>query len=129
MILSNVRDSIAASLVAGGIPTVYKFVPARPIPNCAIIEPDNEFITVQEDQYGNPDYLSNWQIQLIVQFASNQRETTDLDNYLDQLVPAIWNNTDVTTLSVDKPFILEVNNASYLATNINISIDIGGNNG
>lgn len=126
MNLSTIRQEIETALVAGGIPTVYKFVPARPVPNCAIIEPESPFIDVQEDQYGNPDYVSNWAVTVIVQFASNQRETTDLDNYLDSLVPAIWSNTSATTLSVDKPYILEVNNASYLATNINISIDIGG---
>ena len=129
MNLSTVRQDIKTACIEGGIPTVYEFVPARPIPNCAIIEPDSPFIDVQEDQYNFPDYLTNWQVTIIVQFASNQRETTDLDSYLDALVPALWSNTSATTLSVDKPYILEVNNASYLATNINISIDIGGNNG
>lgn len=127
MNIGAVRDGLALAIADAGIDTVYTYVPERPIPNCAIIEPDNDFITVYEGQY-QADYASNWQIQVIVRFASNQRETSDLDAILDTLVPAIWENTDVTRLSVDKPFILEVNGANYLATNINVSIDMQGGN-
>ena len=121
------RDGLALAIADAGIDNVYTYVPARPIPNCAIIEPDNDFIKVYEGQYG-PDYASNWRVQLIVRAASNDMETSALDNILNDVVPAIWENTDVTRLSVDKPFILEVNNANYLATNINISIDMQGGN-
>jgi len=123
MNISAVRDGLEGALVTGGIPTVYKYVPERPIPNCAIIEPDTDFITVYDGQYG-PLYASNWKVQVIVQVGANARETATLDAYLNNLIPAVWDNTEATTLSVDKPFLLEVNNATYLATNINISIDM-----
>jgi hypothetical protein len=123
MDISAVRESLEAAIVAGGIPTVYTFVPERPIPNCAIIEPDTEFMTVYEGQYG-AYYQSNWRVQVIVQFGANSRETATLDSYLDALIPQIWQETSATRLSVDRPFILDVNNAGYLATNINISIDM-----
>ena len=123
MDIGSIRDQIEAAIVSGGIPTVYKYVPERPIPNCAIIEPDTEFLTVYEGQY-KAMYASNWRVQVIVQVGANLRETETLDSYLDVLVPSIWENTSANRLSVDRPFILEVNNAGYLATNINISIDM-----
>lgn len=123
MDIAAVRNEIEAAINIGGIPTVYKHVPERPIPNCAIIDPDFEFMSVYENQFGTY-YKSNWRVQVIVQVGANIRETEMLDGYLNDLVPAIWENTDATELSVDKPFILDVNNASYLATNINLSIDM-----
>jgi hypothetical protein len=127
MDIAAVRDGLALAIADAGIDTVYTYVPARPIPNCAIIEPDTDFITVYEGQY-KPDYASNWKVQLVVRAASNDMETSALDNILNDVVPGIWENTDVTRLSVDKPFILEVNGANFLATNINISIDMQGGN-
>jgi hypothetical protein len=127
MDIGAVRDGLAFAIAEAGMDTVYTYVPERPIPNCAIIEPDNEFLRVYEGQYG-PDYASNWRVQIIVRFATNSKETTELDNVLNDLVPAIWENTDVNRLSVDKPFILEVNGANFLATNINVSIDMQGGN-
>lgn len=126
MNISAVRDELEQAIQLGGIPTIYKYVPERPIPNCAIIEPEATFISVYENQFGIY-YASNWRVQVIVQVGANSRETATLDSYLDNLVPAIWQNTDANTLTVDKPFLLDVNNATYLATNINISIDTGGN--
>lgn len=127
MDIGAIRDGLAIALADAGVETVYTYVPARPIPNCAIIEPDTDFITVYEGQY-KADYASNWKVQLIVRTASNEMETSGLDATLNAVVPGIWDNTNVTTLSVEKPFILEVNGANYLATNINVSIDIEGGN-
>lgn len=123
MDITAVRDDLETAIVNGGLVNVYKYVPERPIPNCAIIEPDTDFITVYEGQYG-PLYASNWTVQVIVQVGANVREISTLDAYLNTLIPSIWLNTEANKLSVDKPFLLEVNNATYLATNINISIDM-----
>jgi hypothetical protein len=64
----------------------------------------------------------------LVPFATNETETENLDDTLDTLIPAMWEYTTATKLTVDKPFIQDVNGARYLATNINISIDIEGGN-
>lgn len=127
MILSGIRDELESVLLAAGISKVYKYVPERPIPACAIVEPASDFINVYGDQF-KADFSANWRVQVIVPFASNQKETENLDALLEDLIPAIWENTDATKLQVEKPFILEVNNAAYLSTNINISIDIQGGN-
>ncbi len=127
MNLTAVRDELASAIIIGGISKVYKYVPERPQPKCAIIEPDTDFMNVYENQY-DADYIANWRVQVIVPFATNQKETENLDDTLETLIPAMWEHTSATKLSVDKPFILSVNNADYLATNINISIDMQGGN-
>jgi hypothetical protein len=127
MNLAGVREELESAIILGGISKVYKYVPERPNPLCAIMEPDTEFITVYENQY-DADYASNWKILVLVPYATNETETENLDDTLDTLIPAIWEYTTATTLTVDKPFIQEVNGARFLATNINISIDIEGGN-
>ncbi len=127
MNLAGVRTELESAIVLGGISKVYKYVPARPNPLCEIMEPDTDFITVYENQY-DADYASNWKVLVLVPYATNETETENLDDTLDTLIPAIWEYTTATTLTVDKPFIQEVNGARFLATNIKISIDITGGN-
>ena len=127
MNLAAVRTELESAIILGGISKVYKFVPERPVPKCAIMEPDINFITVYENQY-DADYATNWKVLILVPYATNETETENLDDTLDTLIPAIWEYTTATKLVVDKPFIQEVNGARYLATNINISIDIEGGN-
>jgi hypothetical protein len=127
MNLTGVREELESAIILGGIGKVYKYVPEKPVPLCAIMEPDINFITVYENQY-DADYASNWKVLILVPYATNETETENLDSTLDTLIPAIWEYTSANTLVVDKPFIQEVNGARYLATNINISIDIEGGN-
>jgi hypothetical protein len=127
MNLSVVRDELESAIILGGISKVYKYVPEKPQPLCAIMEPDSDFVTVYENQY-DADYATNWKVLILVPYATNETETETLDDTLDTLIPAIWEYTTATTLKVQKPFIQEVNGARYLATNINISIDIEGGN-
>ena len=127
MNLAGVREELESAIILGGIGKVYKYVPERPVPKCAIMEPDINFITVYENQY-DADYASNWKVLILVPYATNETETENLDDTLETLIPAIWEYTSANRLVVDKPFIQEVNGARYLATNINISIDIEGGN-
>jgi len=127
MNIATVRDELASAIILGGISKVYKYVPERPNPLCAIIEADREFITVYENQYG-ADYSTNWKVLVLVPFATNETETENRDDTLESLIPAIWEYTTATKLLVDMPFIQDVNGAKYLATNIRISIDIEGGN-
>lgn len=127
MNLTAVRDEIKSAIILGGVSKVYTYAPERPNPLCAILEPDTDFVTVYENQY-DASYASNWRVLVIVPYATNETETENLDDTLDTLIPAMWEYTTANKLTVDKPFVLEVNNAKFLATNINISIDIEGGN-
>lgn len=127
MNIGAVRDDLESAIILGGVSKVYKYVPERPNPLCAIMEPDTEFITVYENQY-DADYATNWKVLVLVPFATNETETENLDDTLDTLIPAMWEYTTANKLTVDKPFIQDVNGARFLATNIRISIDIEGGN-
>ena len=127
MNITGVREELKSAIILGGIGKVYTYVPEKPQPLCAIIEPDLQFISVYENQY-DADYASNWKVLVIVPFATNETETENLDDTLESLIPALWEYTTASKMLVDKPFILEVNNARFLATNIKISIDITGGN-
>ena len=127
MNIGAVREDLESAIILGGISKVYKYVPERPNPLCAIMEPDTEFVTVYENQY-DADYATNWKVLVLVPFATNETETENLDDTLDTLIPAIWEYTTANKLTVDKPFIQDVNGARFLATNIRISIDIEGGN-
>lgn len=127
MNIGAVRDELESAIILGGVSKVYKYVPEKPVPLCAIMEPDTEFITVYENQY-SADYATNWKVLILVPYATNETETENLDDTLDSLIPAMWEYTSANRLTVDKPFIQDVNGARFLATNINISIDIEGGN-
>jgi hypothetical protein len=127
MNIGAVREDLESAIILGGVSKVYKYVPERPNPLCAIMEPDTEFITVYENQY-DADYATNWKVLVLVPFATNETETENLDDTLDTLIPAMWEYTTANKLTVDKPFIQDVNGARFLATNIRISIDIEGGN-
>ena len=127
MNIGAVRDDLESAIILGGISKVYKYVPERPNPLCAIMEPDTDFITVYENQY-DADYATNWKVLVLVPYATNETETENLDDTLDTLIPAMWEYTTANRLTVDKPFIQDVNGARFLATNIRISIDIEGGN-
>lgn len=125
--IQDTKEVIKSALILGGLSNVYTYNPERPNVPCAIIEPGISFLKVTEDAYG-PIFQSDWRVRVMVPFGANDKETTELDNYLDTLLPTIWEHTDCSTLSADKPFITEVNNANYLSTYLNISIDIQGGN-
>lgn len=127
MNIGQVRDELESAIILGGISKVYKYVPERPNPLCAIMEPDTEFITVYENQY-DADYATNWKVLILVPYATNETETENLDDTLDTLIPALWEYTTANRMTIDKPFIQDVNGARFLATNIRISIDIEGGN-
>jgi len=125
MTIQDVKDTISSALILGGVTKVYTYLPERPVPPCAMLEPDVNFINTREDSYG-VFFATNWKIRLMVPFGANDKETTELDGYIDYLLPVLWEHTDCHLLSVDKPFITEANNASYLTTFLNISIDMQG---
>lgn len=124
MNIAGIKEDIA-NILRDELQNVYKFSPARPTAPCAIIEAGIPFISVNDDEY-DAIYSTQWRVLLLVPTAQNDVETTGLDDLLDALVPAIWANTAVSKLDVDKPFLTEANAATYLSTHINISIDTQG---
>jgi len=124
MNIAGIKEDIA-NILRDELQNVYKFSPARPTAPCAIIEAGIPFISVNDDEY-DAIYSTQWRVLILVPTAQNDVETTALDTLLDALIPAIWANTAVSKLDVDKPFLTEANAATYLSTHINISIDTQG---
>ena len=124
MNIAGIKEDIA-NILRDELQNVYKFSPARPTAPCAIIEAGLPFISVNDDEY-DAIYSTQWRVLILVPTAQNDVETTALDTLLDALIPAIWANTAVSKLDVDKPFLTEANAATYLSTHINISIDTQG---
>lgn len=118
--LQEIRDDFK-DVLAGVLPTVYTYEPERPIPSCIIIKPAPSFVRVNDEDFG-PSYTSNWILQPIVKVAVNQLETSNLDNAIMDIIQAVWEVEGVATVEVDKPFIVELNGASYLSTYLNIQV-------
>ena len=62
--IQDIKDTIASALILGGVTKVYTYLPERPVPPCAMIEPDINFIATREDAYG-VFHNSNWKIRLM----------------------------------------------------------------
>lgn len=108
-------------------PKVYDHAPERPIPTCIIIEPGATFVS-RKDGYDDL-HVTNWKIQPIVKVAANKIETQNLDDLLDDLIPAIWSLHGVVALEVQKPFIVELNAASFLSTQVDVQIETNSQGG
>ena len=110
-----------------GIGTVYSVPPARPQIPSVIAEPNNGWVTVRPDEYES-SWGSNWRLTVMVRPQDNTLEMTDLITVVDNIATELWEWESVTNITVDKPFVIEVNGASVFSTYMNIEIDMQGGN-
>jgi hypothetical protein len=120
MMLQQIREDLK-EVLTGITPQLYTYEPERPVPSCIIITAATSFLRINEGDFG-PSYTSNWRLQPIVKVAVNQIETSNLDETIMEIVQAVWQVEGVATVEVDKPFIVELNGASYLSTYINVQM-------
>jgi hypothetical protein len=66
--------------------------------------------------------------QVGVKPQDNSLEMTNLIATVDSIATGLWEYEDVTNITVDKPFIIDVNGAAVLSTYMNIEIDMQGGN-
>lgn len=118
--LQEIRDNLK-EVLSQQFQTVYTYEPEKPVPTCVIIKAAPSFLRVNDEDFG-PSYTSNWILQPIVKVAVNQIETSNLDNAIMDIIHAVWEVEGVSTVEVDKPFIVELNGANYLSTYINIQV-------
>lgn len=107
--------------------TVYSVPPAAPNIPCVIAEPNNSWVTVRPDEYES-SWGSNWRLTVLVRPAHNTLEMTNLITMVDNIASELWEWESVTNITIDKPFIIEVNGASCLSTYMNVEIDMQGGN-
>jgi len=126
--IQNALDSLVYKLnEIDGIGTVYSVPPAAPQIPSVLVEPNNSWVSVRPDEYES-SWGSNWRLTVLVRPQDNSLEMTDLITSIDTIATELWKWDEVTNITVDKPFILQVNAASVFSTYMNIQIDMQGGN-
>lgn len=126
--IQNALDTLVVKLnEIEGIGTVYSVPPARPQIPSVLVEPNNSWVSVRPDEY-EASWGSNWRLTVMVKPQDNSLEMTNLISAVDLIATGLWEYEDVTNITVDKPFIIDVNGAAVLSTYMNISIDMQGGN-
>jgi len=126
--IQNALDTLVVKLnEIEGIGVVYSVPPARPQIPSVLVEPNNSWVSVRPDEYES-SWGSNWRLTVRVKPQDNSLEMTNLIATVDSIATGLWEYEDVTNITVDKPFIIDVNGAAVLSTYMNISIDMQGGN-
>jgi hypothetical protein len=99
--------------------TVLDYVPERIVPPIVIINSRTPYLT--PSTLGN-EYLLNLELVLIAATATNKQATEKLDEAIEAALKAMPRYARV--LQVNEPYEMQTNNASYLAANISVELEI-----
>lgn len=113
------RQEFALALDAAGL-NVVSYIPERITPPIVVISAGSPYLT--QSTVGMGEFVMNLEVTAIASKATNQQETEYLDALLEELLLALPAYAKLD--SVGKPFELQANNASYLASTVNIDIQI-----
>ncbi len=105
-------------LESGGL-TVLDYVPERIVPPIVIINSSSPYLT--PSSLGT-EYLLNLELVLIAATATNKQATEKLDEAIETALKAMPRYARV--LRVNEPYEMQTNNASYLAANISVELEI-----
>lgn len=113
------KQEFALALDEAGL-NVVSYIPERITPPIIVIAPGSPYLTQSVVAMG--EYLMNLEVTLVASKATNQQETEYLDALLEDFLLALPAYAKLD--SVGKPFELAVSNASYLASTVNLDIQI-----
>jgi hypothetical protein len=99
--------------------TVLDYVPERIVPPIVII--NNRTPYLEPSRLGT-EYLLNLELVLIAATATNKQATEKLDEAIEAALKAMPRYARV--LQVNEPYEMQTNNASYLAANISVELEI-----
>jgi hypothetical protein len=99
--------------------TVLDYVPERIVPPIVIINSRTPYL--QPSRLGT-EYLLNLELVLIAATATNKQATEKLDEAIEAALKAMPRYARV--LQVNEPYEMQTNNASYLAANISVELEI-----
>jgi hypothetical protein len=105
-------------LETGGL-TVLDYVPERIVPPIVIINSSSPYLTPSSL---GAEYLLNLELVLIAATATNKQATEKLDEAIEAALKAMPRYARV--LRVNEPYEMQTNNASYLAANISVELEI-----
>jgi hypothetical protein len=99
--------------------TVLDYVPERIVPPIVIINSASPYLT--PSSLGT-EYLMNLELVLVAATATNKLATERLDEAIENALKAMPRYARV--LRVNEPYEMQTNNASYLAANISVELEI-----
>jgi hypothetical protein len=112
------RQEFALALVDAGL-DVLSFVPERVVPPVVII---NSGATYLEPETIGREYNLNLELTAVASQAVNEQSTETLDALIEATINALPGYARL--INVQKPFILQANQAEYLAANLGVQLSI-----
>jgi hypothetical protein len=112
------RQEFALALVGAGL-DVLSFVPERIVPPVVIINAGGTYL---EPETLGREYNLNLEITAVASQAVNEQSTEILDALIEQTINALPGYARL--INVQKPYILQANQAEYLAANLGVQLSI-----
>lgn len=99
--------------------TVLEYVPERIVPPIVIMNSASPYLTVSS--LGN-EYILSLELVCVAATATNKQATEKLDEAIANVLTALPRYARMTR--VNEPYEMQTNNASYLAANISVELEI-----
>jgi hypothetical protein len=112
------RQEFALALVDAGL-DVLSFVPERIVPPVVIINAGGTYL---EPETIGREYNLNLEVTAVASQAVNEQATETLDALIEQTINALPGYARL--INVQKPYILQANQAEYLAANLGVQLSI-----
>ena len=112
------KQEFKLDLDTAGI-TVLDYVPERIVPPIVIINSASPYLT--PNTLGN-EYILSLELVCVASTATNKQATEKLDEAIADVLNAMPRYARVTR--VNEPYEMQTNNASYLAANISVELEI-----
>jgi hypothetical protein len=114
------KAELALDLQNAGL-EILDYVPERVVPPIVIMTPGSPYLSVET--VGN-EYRLGLTLTMVAMTATNEEATEALDGLIAQTVSALAHLGYVVLKSVNPAYRLGVNNAEYLASDLNIDLSI-----
>jgi hypothetical protein len=114
------KAELALDLQNAGL-EILDYVPERVVPPIVIMSPGSPYLSIET--VGN-EYRLGLTLTMVAMTATNEEATEALDGLIAQTVSALSHLGYVVLKSVNPAYRLGVNNAEYLASDLNIDLSI-----
>lgn len=114
------KQEFKLDLDAAGL-TVLDYVPERIVPPIVIINSASPYLT--PSTLGN-EYVMNLELVTVAATATNKQATEKLDEAIANVLTALSEIRYARVTTVSAPYNLQTNNTEYLATTVNVELEI-----
>lgn len=114
------KAELALDLQTAGL-EILDYVPERVVPPIVIMSPGSPYLA--PETVGN-EYRLGLTLTMVAMTATNEEATEALDGLVAQTVSAIAPLGYAVLKSVNSPYRMLVNNAEYLASDLNLDLSI-----